>query len=406
MADEENDRIIAFNPRQMTLKVIISTNGSAPYPVDQAGAEHVYAITRGSKSIDVISNQNLKRIRTIPLAHYPRSAAYNKVNRLAIVSGRKKPVTSVIDTKTHQVVATVGTDSITTPNDFGGSLATGHPFWVTEDKFLLLDRANRKIELYVVSENKGKYDVLLSDSLMLNTSVHHVLSVPNAQGSDKNMGKNNRFYGIAEGAPNDDISPGVIEFDVSGEKLIKRKTIHVLTNEVDAEDMGSHHATFHPDGKHIYLGSNEGFTYVINRLSMSVVKTIKTGLGNGHTTMIPGRMIGVSTNHNDRFMTILNLTTHEKIIDVYISDLATDPKRKTQSHTSSFDPENDRFFYTAASNEGRIIEIDLEKFSVSREIEFKCGSYPIQGTFVWRYQNLIPRINADQPPNYLNPDFL
>ena len=383
----------------MTLKAIIPTQGSAPYPVDQGGTDHVYAITRGSKSIDVIDNKSLKRILTIPLQHYPRSADYNMENGLAVVSGRKTPMASVINTKVHQVVATVGTDSISSPEDFGGSLATGHPFWATEDSFLLLDRANRKIELYGVSESNGDYDVVFCDSFKTDTSVHHVLSIPNAHGSDKNL-----LYGIAEGSPKYGVSPGVIEFEVTGEQLNQRKTLHLPTsNDVNVEEMGFHHGTFHPDGKHLYLGSNEGLTYVIDRISMSVVKTIQTGKGNGHTTMIPGRMLGISTNHNDRFMTIIDLETHEKIKDVIISDLASNPKRKTQSHTSAFDPKNDRFFYTAASNEGRIIEIDLEKFSVTREINlfhpdnnstFSCNntwtefSYPIQGIFVGWQNNM------------------
>ena len=78
LSDEEHDRVIAFNPRQMSLMKVIETKGSAPYPIDGAGPDHVYVSTRGSKSIDVISNKNLAIIRTISLSHHPRSVAYNK----------------------------------------------------------------------------------------------------------------------------------------------------------------------------------------------------------------------------------------------------------------------------------------------------------------------------------------
>ena len=365
----------------MKILAIIPTNGIGPYPIAQDNTGHIYVSTRGSKSIDVISHQKLQLIKTIPLPDYPRSVTCNKVKNLCIVSGRTRPITSLFSTINFKVVATVGEDTITTPTDFGGSHATGHPFWVTPEKFLILDRANRKMGLYSVSERNGEFKVKLSDSLQTNTAIHHVLAVPDAKDQDKKL-----FYAIAEGAPNEHISPALVEFELSGTKLAPGKTLNMPTNNVEVEEMGSHHASFHPDGIHIYLGSNEGFTYVIDRNSMSVNKTIKTGKGNGHTTMCPHRMIGVSTNHNDEFMTIINLKTHERIKDIKVSNLATNPKRKTQAHTSSGDPIKG-LFYTAASDEGRIMEIDINTYSISREISLEDGSYPIQGTFIWPGEN-------------------
>ena len=362
----------------MKIVAVIPT-WKGPYPIDQAGAKNVYVTTRDSKSVDVIDNQKLKRIRTIRLTHFPRSMGYNAAKKLAVVSGKKKALSTVINTRSHQVVGRVGTDCETKRwwMGFGGSLATGHPFWVTDDKFLHIDRAHRKIDLYKVSGSHNRYRIYKLDSMKVATSVHHVIRVPNAKGRDKN-----RFYGIAEGAPLHGKSPAIIAFELSGNKLKHKRTVHTPTK--DATKTGSHHASFHPDGKHIYLGSNEGYTYVINRLRMKVVTTIKTGKGNGHTTFIPGRMIGVSTNHDDRFMTIINAKTHKKITDIYVSNkLSADKSRKTQSHTTSFDPKNDRYVYSAASNEGRIFEIDLQTCKVKRTIQLKKGSYPIQGTFVW-----------------------
>ena len=254
------------------------------------------------------------------------------------------------------------------------------------------------MDLYHVAELAGKYTINLADTLKVNTSVHHVLSVPNAEGDDKNV-----FYAIGEGAPTEGLSPAVIAFELSDGNLVHKKTLHMPTDEVN--EMGSHHANFHPDGIHIYLGSNEGYTYVIDRNAMSIVKTIETGKGNGHTTMIPGKMLGVSTNHDDTFFTIIDLNTHQKRATIKLDGSAGETEealntrsftkfgmqeridkksnRKTQGHTSSFDPKNDRYFYTSASDAGRIIEIDMETLSISREIELKCGSYPIQGVFVW-----------------------
>jgi len=258
----------------------------------------------------------------------------------------------------------------------------------------LLDRVNRKIDMYDVSSlTDTGGSAIFSDSLNVVTSVHHILGVPNAQGQDKNL-----FYAVAEGSPKNGIPPALVAFEVSGTNLIEKETLSMPIKNVDGtmknvEDMGSHHASFHPDGEHIYLGSAEGFTYVINRvIPMQIVATIETGKGNGHTTMSPmgmkGRMIGVSTNHDDTFMTIIDLNTHSKIQDIVVSSTTDEnKKRKAQAHTSSFDPENDQYFYTAASHEGRIIEIDLNMMKVTRELPFITTeypeSYPIQGTFIW-----------------------
>ena len=379
ISDNSNNQVIAFNPRTMKVMARIPTEGSGPYPIDRSGTNHVYVTTRGSKSLDVIDNKKLQRILTIPLEHYPRSVTCNKISTLCVVSGRKAPVSSVIETESHEVVAKVGSSNNTTPTDYGGSLATGHPFWVTDDKFLLLDRANRKIDLFEVSKGTEAYHVDFMNSINVNSSVHHVLGIPNAQGNERYL-----FYAISEGAPAEGIPPSITKFEVTSNGLESKSSITLPTTGVNITDMGSHHASFHPDGEHIYLGSNEGFTYVVNRKSMSVVKSIQTGLGNGHTTMIPGRMQGVSTNHVDTFMTIIDLNTHEAIKNIKVSDLAP-ASRKTQGHTSSFDPTNDRYFYTTASNEGRFIEIDLEKLLVSREnVELKdANSYLIQGVFIW-----------------------
>ena len=234
------------------------------------------------------------------------------------------------------------------------------------------------MNLYRVSKKAGKYTLNFSDSLNVNTSVHHVLSVPNAEVNGQKL-----FYAVGEGAPKEGISPFLTAFEISDGSLVPQKTLHLPPGDMNVNEMGSHHANFHPDGIHIYLGSNEGKTFVIDRNSMSIVTTIDTGKGNGHTTMIPGRMLGISTNHDDNFFTIIDLNTHQKKAIIKLNVWDRNWKRKAQGHTSSFDPTNDRYFYTSVSDAGRIIEIDMETLSISRDVELKCGSYPIQGVFVW-----------------------
>ena len=382
LSDNYNNEVVAFNPRTMEVVAKIPTVGEKPYPADRADVNHVYVSTRGSKSLDVIDNKELRIVKTISLDHYPRSVTCNKLFSLCVVSDRKAPGSSVIETKSHKVVAKVGSGTETTPTDYGGSHATGHPFWVTNDKFLLLDRANRKIDLYKVSEQNEKYSANFINSLPVSSSVHHVLSCPNSA-KMKDEYKMYVFFAISEGAPSEGIPPSLTRFNLTNNGLTDAKTVLMPTDNVEVSKMGSHHATFHPDGIHIYLGSNEGYTYVVNGETMSVSKIIETGKGNGHTTMVPSRNIAIATNHMDSFMTIMDLKNHKKIKNIEVSG-PSDGKRKMQSHTSSIDPENDQYFYTAASHEGRILEIDLDKLEISREIALEDpDSYPIQGVFVW-----------------------
>jgi hypothetical protein len=377
-SDLVNNQILAIDPRKMEFKDIVPTIGQAPYPADKAGKEKVYITTRNSFSLDVIYNDSLTLGDVIPLEHRPRSVTYNASGNLAIVSGVKRAMTSVIDVETDEVVAVVGSKELVKPEGFGGSLATGHPFWTDENHFLLLDRANRKLVFYKVYQNDdNQYQTELLYTLKTPTPVHHILSVPKAKGADKN-----KFYAIAEGAPKEGIAPGLMAFEVSGDHIYHSQTLHLSQPKVDVADMGSHHANFHPDGVHIYLGSTEGYTYVINRNWMQVTSIIETGEGNGHTTFIPEKNLAVTTNHSDTFMTVIDTQTHSKLTNIEVTPYLSVDSKKTQAHTSSYDPKNPHLFYTAASENGRIVEINLDKLEVSRKLLLD-GSYPIQGTFIW-----------------------
>ena len=79
LSDNNNNEVIAYNPRTMEVKAKIPTEGIQPYPIDQTGVNNVYVTTRGSKSLDVIDKRTLKRVHTIQLDHYPRSVACNKL---------------------------------------------------------------------------------------------------------------------------------------------------------------------------------------------------------------------------------------------------------------------------------------------------------------------------------------
>ncbi|MDA3831965.1 MAG: hypothetical protein PF495_01075 [Spirochaetales bacterium] len=78
-------------------------------------------------------------------------------------------MTSILRTDHDQVIKVVGENIVTTPCDFGGSLSTGHPLWVNDTQFFMLDRAARAIQLW---EGKGerRADVVIITRTNLNTS--------------------------------------------------------------------------------------------------------------------------------------------------------------------------------------------------------------------------------------------
>lgn len=375
------DRVVAIDVEAMTLTESIDTVGIDPYPVDQAGTlDKVYAITRGSNSIDVIDASTLEPMGLIELEHFPRSSeAYNAVLGLQLVTGVDKPMASLIDVETDKVVATVGDSSIVYPIDYGGSNATGHPYWFTDDKFALIDRGSRTIQMYQVTQRKGKrggWKVTLLDTISTPTAVHHFVKRDTSTLSGI---ESISYYALSEGSPDTGIAPSILKYTLKRNQLnlVDEASLAEVGDPIIAE-MGSHHADVHPDGKHMYVGSTEGNVYVINMQQMEVITTVKSGLGAGHTTFVPQRNLAVVTNHKDKFVTIVDTTTHTKVTDVTVSGESINGEI-LQSHSSFVHPDMN-FFYAFATDNGVFYELDLETLKVSRTL--KTGGTPLQGVFM------------------------
>ncbi len=297
---------------------------------------------------------------------------------------------SIIDTTTDTVIATVGNTTEVPPSDFGGSLATGHPFWVNDRKFLLTDRARRKVHLYKIKKKpNGQYVIKKLDTIHTRTSVHHWAKIPGATG----YWAKRTFFGVEEGAPNNGKPPAVLKIRVKGKHLKKKGRVK-LTG-FDPATMGSHHLGMHPDGQHIYIGSAEGHTFIIDRSSMSIVNIVDSGKNAGHTTFNAATNTAVTTNHKDTFMTLIDMTNHTKIGDVAGVATANPPSGLSQSHTTSFDPDNTGFYYTSAAADGNYVEIDALSGNITRSLPLDLGNgYTIQGTYNW---NLIQTAEDEIP---------
>lgn len=385
-SDNDSDRVFIVDPRSMSLVATIPTTGNQPYPIDKVVGDKVYVSTRNSPSLDIIDydSSNFFNAGTIALQHRPRSVTYNANTKLALVSGVKKALMSVIDTTTDQVVGVVGDATELSPSDFGGSLATGHPFWVNDHQFLLTDRARRKVHLYkIVKLWDSSYWIHKQDTIATPTSVHHFEEIPGAS----TWWDKRTFYGMAEGAPADNLPPAVIEVFVLGNNLLLTRQADLAGPDVTI--MGSHHLGMHPNGVHIYTGSAEGNTFVINRYSMSIINVVPSGANAGHTTFNAASNIAVTTNHRDTFMTLIDMSNHTKLGDVPgVSGSLPPAGRFSQSHTTSFDPQNPGVFYTAAAAEGNYVEVDAVSGIVTRTLPLDFGNgYTIQGTYNWNLGN-------------------
>ena len=379
-SDNNSNQVFIVDPRNMLVVDVIPTHGDQPYPIDKVGNDRVYVSTRNSTSLDIIDydGTGFTNSGIIPLKHKPRSVSYNSNTNMALVSGVRKAMMSLINVSDNSVVGVVGS-----PKEVGSGTITGHPFWVDDDEFLLTDRARQLVHLYKIKMHKGgkkggHVKVVLQDTISTPGPVHHFSKIPGAT-----SGRDTRtFYGAADGLGADGINPSVIEIRIPAFKSqIKLTGRAELTG--DASVMGAHHFGMHPDGRHIYIGSKEGNTFIIDRKNMSIVNIVKSGLGSGHTTFDAVNNIAIETNHTDTFMTLIDTNNHTKLGDIGGVASAPTDGYKSQSHTSSFDPTMSGMFYTAASQDGNLIEIDALSGNVTRTLSLDTDGYIIQGTYNW-----------------------
>jgi hypothetical protein len=378
--DWDSNRVFIIDVDNMSLLKTVTDTGDGPYGVDQQDASTAYALTRKTESLTVIENYYIDNIGKIFLDHIPRSTT--------LVSGADKVMTSVIRVYSDKVVKVFGDDELAEPYDFGGSLATGHPLWVDDMRFFMLDRAHREIQLW---SRRGE----LLSVINTPTSVHHIFQSPLERNKEI-------YYAVVEGNQGNEksqpLSPSILRFKIRRGKMVI--TGEAVLSDYDPEnlnpaEMGSHHADFHPDGVHIYIGSAEGHVFVVNKNSMQIVTMIDTGFGSGHTTFVAKHNVAFVTNHNDIYMTVINTTDHSYKQDIVVAKGDGDEPTpyKTPAHTSSVSPDMN-YFYSAASHDGVFFEINVEELKISNELdiekelkdELKLEDYDVNilmGSFIW-----------------------
>ncbi len=377
--DKENNLIVVVDVENMKVLEKVSTGNSVSYAAeviktkDSHGSStpKMYVDNRGSNAIGVLDSATNTITKDIPLAFYPRSIDVQKETGLVAVSGVDKAMVAIIDSKTDTVIATVGNDAVTAPTNSGhsylasGTMASGHPHWLNENHFVLIDRQNKLIATYKIEKNSdGTWNTTKVNEVATPSPVHNLVppEVHGQHGKKHGMQTSTVFYATAEGATG--IYPSVLKLEfLEGQGLSIVENLEIKKEGLSPDVMGVHHLNFLKDQKHIYVGSDEGNLFIVDYTTspMSIVKTVKAGMGAGHTDEMKHNNIAVVINHKDSFITVMNTLTNEKIADIEVSKLAKDElgSVQTQSHPKYHFSKDGRYFYMFLTEEGAFVKVDL-----------------------------------------------
>jgi len=399
--DKENNLIVVVDIENMQLLDSIATGHKKTYAAEviktkgegHSSTPKMYVDNRGSNAIDVLDSQSNSIVKTIDLKFYPRSIDVEKETGLVAVSGTDKPMVAIIDSTTDRVVATVGEDNVTAPTTSGhdyvssGTLASGHPHWLNQDHFVLIDRQNRKIVTYKITKTDNDTWSTTKVNEITTPSPVHNLVPPEVHGvHGKKHGEvytSTIFFATAEGAT--DVYPSVLKLEfIEGEGLKIVEELEIKKEGLSANIMGVHHLNFLKDQKTIYVGSDEGNLFVVDYSlePMKIVKTVEAGKGAGHTDEMKHNNIAVVINHKDKFITLMNTINHTKIADIQVSNIPDDEVGvvQTQSHPKYHFSEDGRYFYLFLTEEGELVKVDLEEKKVVDRLEI--GGKLAMGSFI------------------------
>lgn len=359
-----DDTVILLDIEKMQLKEVINSNGVNPYEISQGLGTELYVINRSDYTIGILDTTTDSIEDEIALSFYPRSISIN-LNDILLTSANE-PAAAII---TSNTASQSYTDSAyVAPVSFGGTNATGHPVWVDDNYFLLLDRTENTIELYQKDNNTP------IDKLTTQSSVHHV------------MYKNGYYYGISEGEQGENpVSPGIVKFSVSNGKInlsIERllNSLSTLPDDFNSATWGAHHGAFHPSSDYIYVGSAEGNVFVLDLEQLTLVDTFKSGKGVGHFTFYNNMLI--TTNHYDNFKSFYDATNPK--LNTFIKELKFSNQVylgvTMQSHTTHIVDDKLYFMFNTDKN-STLYKINLETITIEDSFTLE-NAYCLMGSFV------------------------
>jgi len=360
--DIVSDKVVMLDIESMQLRDSIESNGHYPYEVSEGFGSDLFVINRKDYTMGILDTQSNTIVDEVALDFSPRSIKINNYD--AFLTSSNAPSGAIINGSTAS--AAYSDSSYVEPSSYGGSNATGHPVWVDDNYFLLLDRTENSIELYV----KGNH--LPIDKFETKSSVHHV------------MLKNGYFYGVEEGKQGV-VSPGILKFSVVNEKIniVQERLLSELgglPSDFVPATWGAHHAAFHPTLEYIYMGSSEGNVFVMDLATLSLKDTFKSGKGVGHITFHNTMLI--TTNHYDTFKSFYDASNPEN--NVLIKDIYFDTKVYAdvtmQSHTTHI-VDNMMYFMFNTDHDSTLYEIDLNRLTIHRKLTLDNHTC-LMGSFV------------------------
>ncbi len=402
--DKEDNLIVVVDIDNMKLLKSVATGHEKSYSaeiIETLRDKHnktpkMYVANRGSNAIDVFdSATNTISPTPIDLKFYPRSIAVEPNSGFVAVSSSNKAMTSIIDSHTDKVIATVGEDVVTAPTTSGhdylssGTLSCGHPHWLNENHFVLIDREHKKIITYrLIQMGDGSYTTTKVNELSTPSPVHNLIP-PEIHGAHGRKGKHGGedvylstiFFATAEGS--ESVYPSVLKLEFTpSQGLTIVDELKIKKEGLEPNVMGVHHLNFLKDMKTIYVGSDEGTLFVVDYTStpMRIIKTVPAGKGAGHTDEMEHNSIAVVINHKDKFITVMNTKNHTKIADIKVSNLDEVGTVQTQSHPKYHFSKDGRYFYLFLTEEGALVKVDLVNKKVVERLEI--GGKLAMGSFV------------------------
>jgi len=459
-ADEHNpeNRILTLNYKDMEFLNAVDVEGVSTHHADPMGtlegANYMMLVSKGSYFVTIWDIKSDKFIKKINLPFRPRSAdAYNKERDLILLNSRDRPAAVLIDATKLKIVGRAGFHTqcdhkIANPikivkdmfsmqenfdpqfkcfaPDYGGDQISGHPLWLNKNAFVIVDRANRAIEVYTIKKKGEYYTTKLVQVLKTNSSMHQMIPL------DRDNPNNKIFFGMTEGNKALNIAPRVYKYKLHKNRLKLIKVTNFYKNNI--EGMFGHNLYITPDKKYLYapvaahfiLGrelkneqerikvlkmfnkfkelrkyskkfrdyvewkgilyyQNEfkefkklGKIFVIDTRTMRVKKVIETGFGAGHVAFSRQRGVAIVTNHLDNYVTAIDYKHHKFLKNIDLNFPREGIFNLTQSHMQ-YISEDGEYYFNFWSDGGRFFRINLDTLELDGSIY--VGGVPIQGNF-------------------------
>lgn len=380
-ADNKNNRISVVDIDTMELVNTIYTSHTdthtAGIALSSETTTKLYSSDRKGNYIDVIDTASQSRSNVIDMPFHPRSIDAEHDTNFVAVASTNKSAAVIIDAKTDKILATVG--------DLDANLTEkeGHPYWLDSEHFVYIDRENKVIDTYKISQDaSGKWVTSKLNELKTPSSVHHI-ATPDIDG--KRNYNADTFYGVAEGGGNSGEYPEILKLHYSKQNgLSILQSLDLIENGIDKSAMGGHHLGFLKDGKTLYAGSKGGTVFAVDYSSspMKIIATFQAGKGAGHIVVMKNDTKAIIINHNANFITLVDTNNHKKIANIIVSNLSDDEAAKVQvqSHTDYYYSPDEHYFYLFLTDEGAFVKVDLKNQKVVNKLE--VGGHPQMGSFV------------------------